>query len=425
MTSGRRRQAQPRALAHRDFAHLWYGQSVSQLGDGVFTVALALETLRLGHSPTSLGLVLTARTAPTVVFVLVGGVLSDRAPRRAVMAISDLVRAAVVLLVSLLIVKHLLTLTTLSLLASAFGLADAAFTPAAASILPELLPVELLTQGNALNSMSAQLAQSLLGPSVGGLIVGLIGLSWSFALDGLSFAVSIATLLTLSPVRQAHEKPERFVEAAGCGIRYIRAHRWIVLNVSCAGLANLFGMAPMGVLLPLLVRDALKGNALGLGLVLGAGGAGGVVASLVVPRLPTPRRRLLLVWLAYGTAGLTTIGEAMAPDIWTAAILNAAIFGLIVYGDVLFTVVLQTAIPKAMLGRAFSALQLLAFGLTPIGMGTAGFVASRLGVRTTMEIAAGISAMVSLVILVPGVDAPDRAIALLADPAKHPTPGDA
>jgi MFS family permease len=69
-------------LRHRDFALLWSGQAVSQLGDGIFTVTLAIETLRLGHGGTGLSYVLAARLLPAVLFALAGGVLVDRVPRR-------------------------------------------------------------------------------------------------------------------------------------------------------------------------------------------------------------------------------------------------------------------------------------------------------------------------------------------------------
>jgi hypothetical protein len=75
-------KATPAALRHRDFALLWSGQSVSLIGDGVYTVALALETLRIDNHPLALSLVLAARLLPTVLLLVVGGVIVDRIPRR-------------------------------------------------------------------------------------------------------------------------------------------------------------------------------------------------------------------------------------------------------------------------------------------------------------------------------------------------------
>ena len=83
-------------LRHRDFALLWSGQAVSQLGDGVFTVTLAIEALRLDQRAIGLSYVLAARLLPAVLFTLAGGVLVDRVPRRVAMLASDLGRGAAV-----------------------------------------------------------------------------------------------------------------------------------------------------------------------------------------------------------------------------------------------------------------------------------------------------------------------------------------
>jgi MFS family permease len=84
----------PSALRHRDFALLWSGQSISLIGDGVYTVALALETLRIDNHPLALSLVLAARLLPTVLLLVAGGVIVDRVPRRMAMLTSDVTVAS-------------------------------------------------------------------------------------------------------------------------------------------------------------------------------------------------------------------------------------------------------------------------------------------------------------------------------------------
>ena len=92
-----------KALRARDFALLWSGQTVSSLGDGVFTVALAIETLQIDHSPSGLAYVFAARAVPSVCFALLGGVGVDRVPRRLAMLGSDMVRGAAVGVIALLV----------------------------------------------------------------------------------------------------------------------------------------------------------------------------------------------------------------------------------------------------------------------------------------------------------------------------------
>jgi MFS family permease len=98
------------ALKVRDFALLWSGQSISSLGDGVFTIALALAALEIGRSPIDLAYVLAARAVPSVCFALLGGVVVDRVPRRLAMLTSDAVRGAAVGVVAVLMARHELQL---------------------------------------------------------------------------------------------------------------------------------------------------------------------------------------------------------------------------------------------------------------------------------------------------------------------------
>ena len=83
-------------LRHRDFRVLWAGMAVSLLGDGIFLIAIAWETYALWNAPAALSIVGIAMTVPTIVFLLVGGVLSDRHDRRRLMLAADAVRAAAV-----------------------------------------------------------------------------------------------------------------------------------------------------------------------------------------------------------------------------------------------------------------------------------------------------------------------------------------
>src|ERR1019366_4606148 len=116
-------------------------------------------------------------------------------------------------------------------------------------------------------------------PAFGGVIVGAIGTAWSFGIDAISFGVSAACLAMMRLRTPARGRRGTAVAEAKEGIDYVRSHRWLWASLLGAALANFFGIAPLGVLLPVLVRTDLHGSALGLGLVFAAGGAAGVLAS--------------------------------------------------------------------------------------------------------------------------------------------------
>jgi len=290
------------ALGHRDFALLWSGQTVSSVGDGIFTVALVIEALSIDSSATGLAYVLSARAVPSVLLSIVGGVVADRVPRRLSMLVSDAVRGLAVGAIAVLVGLNGLNLSELIAMSVIFGSADAFFGPASSSLLPEILPADLIVQGNALSLASSQFTQSLLGPAVGGLVVAAIGRAWSFGFDAISFAVSAACLASMRTRVRPTQRGRSAVADAREGYDYVRSRRWLLAQLLAAGAANFFGIAPLAVLLPLLVRHGLHASAVSLGLVLAAGGGAGVIASLVVARLGAPARRITVMWTAYGLA---------------------------------------------------------------------------------------------------------------------------
>jgi len=127
-------------LRHLDFRILWAGMAVSLLGDGIFLVAVAWESYALWNAPAALSIVGIGMTVPTVLFLLVGGVVSDRCERRRVMLWSDAVRAATVGVLALLVATGSLEFWQLVALVAVYGSGTAFFTPAFEAVVPDLLP---------------------------------------------------------------------------------------------------------------------------------------------------------------------------------------------------------------------------------------------------------------------------------------------
>ncbi len=394
-------------LRHRDFTLLWSGQTVSMLGDGVFTVTLALETLRVDPHPIGLSYVLAARVLPAVAFVLLGGVIADRVPRRLAMLGSDLARGAAVAVIAVLVATGAVHLAALIVLAFVFGVADAFFFPASTAITPELVPPGLLVGASALSGTSTQLAQILVGPAVGGVIVGLLGTAWGFGIDAASFAVSAACLAAMS----ARPKPEPgqtsplrdIVE----GLRYCRSQRWLWVSILGAGLGNLVAFSPLAALIPLLVQHSLHGGGIALGLVLAAGGLGGLAASLLLGHRGAPRRRIVHLWLGWGLSGAGVVGLGFVPGVWLAGGVAFLIYSLDTYGNVLWNPLVQAGVPAAMIGRVASVDYFFSFALSPLGLLAAGAAAEAIGVRATLVAGGAITALTTLIPLLPGVHDPE------------------
>ncbi|HVD04184.1 MAG TPA: MFS transporter [Candidatus Dormibacteraeota bacterium] len=394
-----------RALAPlrvRDFAFFWSGRSASSAGDGIFTVALALLALQLDPNPVGLAYVLAARLVPSALLALVGGAVVDRVSRRSALLAADIVLGVVVAAVAILLATRTLGFSELLVMAAVFGAADAFSGPAGSAYLPELLPSPLLVAGNALNSTSDQLAQGFLGPAVGGAAVAAIGLAWAFGLDAASFAISAGCLFAMHARSRPPPSNRSFLSDVRQGVDYIRSRRWLWLLLVAAGVANFAGLAPLGVLIPLLVRQVLHGSPVGLGLVFAAGGVAGVVASLLAGHLGPPRRLMLTMWSAYGAAAIAVAAMAFSPDLVTVAVLEALSVGLIVYADVLYFSMMQQMVQVDLLGRVSSVASLMVTVGMPAGLLVAGVGASIWGTRIALLLSGLMSAVCALVVLVPG-----------------------
>ena len=185
-----------RALRQRPFALLWSGQTISSLGDRFYQVALAWWVLEKTGSAVVMGTVLICSDVPMLVFLLLGGALVDRWPRLPVMMLSDLVRGLAVGLMAALAFINALQVWHIYVISLIFGSVDAFFQPAYRASVPEIVPVDHLPSANSLTSLSGEIS-GIIGPALGAGMVALGGTSSAFALDALSFFVSVACLLPI------------------------------------------------------------------------------------------------------------------------------------------------------------------------------------------------------------------------------------
>ena len=225
-------------LSNRQFALLWGGQTVSQFGDGIISVALPLLVLAITKNATDLGLVVAARLVPTVVFLLLGGAVTDRVSRRLAMLTSDASRAAITASLGVLALSGSLNLTELLVGSILFGIFDALFYPASTALLPELIAPAQLTSGNSLSRFSNALAGGLIGPLAGGVIASTIGTSWSLIIDAGTFVVSAGCLLAMRSTPRPEASGTSMVSEIGEGLSYCRRTPWIIWSIGMAGIAN-------------------------------------------------------------------------------------------------------------------------------------------------------------------------------------------
>jgi len=409
MSAGKLSRAGLAPLRSRNFTLLWIGQTVSVAGNGMFTIALPLVVLRFTHSPLDLALVFIARTIPSIILLLIGGTVVDRLSRRAVMLASDMTCGLVLAVLTVLVVTRAERLWTFLILAVVLGGASAFFRPASTAIVRDLLPEDLLMPANSLSSLSESLAQFLVGPIVGGLLVAAIGSAWAFGIDAATFVVSAACLAAMRNITEVKAAKERLTRGMAEGLRYCRSQPWLWWSMLALGLANLACFVPSTLLAPLLVQDAFHSGSVAFGIMVAAIGCGGALASVIAGRLPTPRRPVTAMWAAWIAAGILTVGVGLSPWLWLADLFFGLAWALVYYGNIVWFTALQARTPPTLLGRVSSVDWLVSLSLTPLGtlLASAGVLA--IGIRPTVVIGGLIAAAAGAVLLIPGVAASDQA----------------
>jgi len=394
-------------LAHRDFRLLWSGMCVSLAGDGVFLVALAWQVYALSNAPTALATVGIAITVPTIVCLLLGGVVSDRFDRRRVMLIADCARAAAVGTMAILSIAGSLELWQVMALGALYGTGTAFFDPSFDAIVPEVLPSSALAQANSLDQLVRPLALRIVGPALGGVLVAVIGAGWAFALDAASFAVSAAALVAMTP--HPHPRPggggdRSFTRQIGEGLRYVRSHPWLWATFASAAVAYLLFIGPTEVLVPFIVKNQMRAGALGLGLVYATGGLGSLLCAILFAQHGLPRRVITFTYGVWTLATLTVAGYGIARALWGLMLTSLVFNSLETVGTITWATAKQSNVPGSLLGRVSSLDWLISIGLLPLSYALTGPVSAAVGVRTTL-IGAGVlgAAVTFAALLVPGV----------------------
>lgn len=402
-----------RPLAIRDFALLWSGMTVSLLGDGIYTVAIAWQVYSLSNAPTALAVVGAAWMIPQVLLLLVGGAVSDRFERRVMLMISDVVRGAAIAAIGVLSVAGVLELWHVVALVAVYGAGAALFTPSFTGIIRDIVPPDLLLEANSLGQFVRPLCVRFVGPALGGVVIGVFGVGTAFLLDAASFAVSTVAfflIATRSLVEDA-DRRRSIRRDISEGIRYVRSQTWLWGTLSAVTIAMFFFLGPVYVLVPYIVKNQLDAGPRGLGLVLAAGGVGAIAASLAVALRGLPRHPLTLVYAGWSVAALSLVGYALVSHVWEAMIVSFMSIAGLTTGSILWATLMQRHVPRGVIGRVSSVDWVLSLSLAPLSYAVTGPMAHLVGVDATLA-GAGIASAAALLLcllLIPGVREIERA----------------
>jgi MFS family permease len=402
-----------RPLRHRDYALLTGGQAVSLVGDGFFFVALAWQVYLISNEPAALSFVSVAATLPLVVFILIGGALSDRYDRRLLMIGADILRGFAIGAMGLLSMAGVLQLWHMAVGMALVGIGGAFFNPSSTAIVPDLVPEHDLPQANALSGALRRLMTSLIGPALAGLLIAAVGPGPAFVVDGGSFFVSALAVFLIRTRPAPHPATgsgvRHTIDQMREGLAFVKSQPWIWATLISAMLSLLVFLGPVEVLVPYLVKNQLGLGPDALGSIFAVGGVGAIAMAIAIGHFGLPRRRIMWSFLSW-SIGVAVMGiYGVMTALWMALVVSLFQNALFELGQVIWTTMLQQRVPRHLLGRVSSLDWMLSTALVPLSFALTAPVVDILGAGPTMVIAGllGSVLMVSLMFL-PGVRDPDR-----------------
>jgi MFS family permease len=365
------------SLRHADFRRYWLGACIGLTGYVMQQTARAWLTLELTNSPFLVGLVMTASSLPMLVFGMVGGILADRwDPRRQIIACEATYGFAGAALALLVATGHIAVWQILAL-SAVCGSAFAIELPARQTVIVPLVPRENLNNAVSLTGSVMALAQ-VLGPAIGGSLIGIVGLAPTFLITSLL----ILPALILYTRARAHppavsRSGESILRNLSEGFAFVRHSQPVGRLVSMCAIAAVFGTS-FSAFTPVIARDHLGTGSAGLGLLQALAGVGALTGALVVAGRRESARwfpLLLAMSAGYGTA---IVLFALSPWFALSLPLSAAT-GFLMQGFFVSNMTLLLIItPDALRGRVVS-MRLLVMGASPVGQFLIGAAAERVG----------------------------------------------
>jgi MFS family permease len=386
----RHHHAKPRWLLSPGFSYVWWGQVVSQVGDGISKLALLWFVYSVTGSPLKTSIIGILQTAPAIVLAPLIGVAVDRLPKKALLITSDLVRAVVIGLIPCWMSVDSFTVGSLYILVTLHAVATAVFGPALTAAVPSLVMPSQYTSANALLQITTSLG-IILGPALSGLGIAALSSQEVLCLNALTYVISAACFM---PIRFAppvlslvpHSPIASAWRDVVDGFRYVLKGRRIIIFLTVTASLYTFATSAFTTLFPVFARKLLDLGPVEVGYLWSMLGVGllGVSVALTIVSGWSIKRRIKVIAFASATSGLVLFGlvQTNQPS-WAAVLLVVLGAGLGVLTPVAWGV-LQEVAPGHMLGRVLAFYTLGAMGAAMGGITIFGWITGQFGVPTAI-----------------------------------------
>ncbi|MCB5204623.1 MFS transporter [Neorhizobium sp. T786] len=370
------------ALSHRNYRLMWTGTLVSNTGDWMDQVALNWLVVSTTGSAFHLALVNLCRGLPILLFVLVGGAMADRLPRRRLMMLTQSAAMALATFLAVMVIWGGAPIWAILLVATGRGIFTAFNMPVRHSLISELVPKSDLPNAIALHSMTVNLTK-IIGPALAGLIIGTLGTGVCFALNAVSFIVVIRSLQAMrfppDPPRAPSQSLGRSILE---GITYVRGERTVLLLVMIALVPTFFGQPYLSIL-TLFAHDVFRIGPEGLGILMAFAAGGSVLGALLLASFPALAASGWWMTVFLIGFGAVLLAFAASPYLMLAPLLLFAAGAFQIAYNATNNTILQMRVPNDVRGRVISIL-MLNRGLVQLGTAATAGVAGMIGPRWAM-----------------------------------------
>lgn len=392
----------PPVLAARGYREVWLGSLASNAGSWLQIVASGWLVFQLTESAAAVGVLALMARGPSILLAGPAGRIADRFDRRAIGLATFALQAVAALALAVLTWAGLASVGVIYLLTLMLWCGFALGLPAMLALIPLLVPREQFSQAVTVNAAGINVAR-LLGPAVAGIALFLVGPAWCFALNAVSFSALVVALVRIAPVHPP--EPGRGI---GIGESLRRAFADRALRRLLVGMSLFTILAsPVQELAPV-VAARLDGGEIGLGGLLSAMGAGGVLGAVVLERLTARGLRrstaLPLATTAFAL-GLATIAVSPWLSLSMAAMVFCGAFWIWMFSAT--NTAIQLRSEPRLVGRMLALYQVAVVGGIGVGSVLAGFLADGIGLGPTLLIWAALLAAWGIWSLVNRVEAID------------------
>jgi MFS family permease len=367
-----------RALRNANFRLYFAGQLVSASGTWMQNVAQGFLVFQITQSERWLGIVACAAGLPLLVLSPIAGVIVERFPRREMMLFTQTAQMILAFILSALTFSNTVQVWHIVVLALLLGVSNTLDTPARLTLVTEMVGLEDLPSGIALNSILNS-GSRVLGPAAAGIALKLVGPAWCFFINGTSFLAVIASLALIKVLHPIHRvgtaKPiQQLME----GLSFARRHALIAPLLILTAEASLFGVTIVQ-LLPAFASVVLHSPTDGYAALATGQGIGSVLAGLVFGWLAHRLGKGRLIAVMVALAGTSTLLFSMQVTIPLAALFSTLSGFFLVLQVVTTNTVIQSVVPNEYRGRVLSLYSLAFFGLAPFGALVLGLIAEQIG----------------------------------------------